>query len=758
MGRGHLGRVVRSCTFRTLTGAAVYDHEAYLIIDVISGSIEIGNSEYEGSSAFAAFCPEGPVSLKAPESCDFVLLELDPCAMLDLPGCRPLLTEAVTSGRLPEKERFRIQQLLREYMHEEDASESTLLSGLSHILMVLHILSKYAADSVSGPVPLIPLSDRRSELFRSLLDYLDEHRGETLSQAQTAAAFRITPQYLGRFLKETTGMTFREYFGSLNQEEEILRRRYGRLTKTESPLPGIPFSSAPVRGLAEPQSEAHTSHTELRASLSPKHRLKRHWTRLINLGYAINLRNIEIDATLRRIQEECGFEYGRICRITDLILTSRIGERTCHDYSQVFSLLDHLLAAGITPFLELGNKSFLIQETTSINYTPISPIDSRKYFSDLLVILPGFLRACINHYGQENFDKWYFEISYMYTDAEAKETFGLIQYTKIFRKIYSIIRNFSDKCRIGGPGFNDWSSPGKVQQAVRLLSSHNIVPDFFSAYIYPIELTDSEAVLSPDPETAKSRVELFSGTVREFYPDAEIWITEFNSNLSSRNFLNDSCYQSAFLAKMILDTMKYHIAALGYYLLSDAPLRYLDSLDFMFGGWGLFTDMAIPKASWHTYRMMSMLGHYRILQTENALVTANSRGSVRILIFRYCHPNKDHCSGNVLRDDLDSPDRIFSNFGADRYTIHLDHILKGTYVMKSYRINRHSGNLWAAWKELGFLYPKDAVTSSELLEASSPVPRTSVKILREDEPFEMSVTLQGNEVLLLSLELYTSHI
>ena len=51
------------------------------------------------------------------------------------------------------------------------------------------------------------------------------------------------------------------------------------------------------------------------------------------------------------------------------------------------------------------------------------------------------------------------------------------------------------------------------------------------------------------------------------FPDTEIWVTEFNSNLSSRNSLNDSEYQAAYLAKedpSSADALR--ISAMGYYL------------------------------------------------------------------------------------------------------------------------------------------------------------------------------------------------
>ena len=751
-----------SCGERQIAEKTAWRSSCYNLMLITSGhmSASWGDSAVEGP--FFAFYSDDEIILDPERNCSFFLLQLNPASLLELPSGAALLARSVTGMELAAEDYSLLRESLAALSGYQAADRGNSLSETACVFRILSLIEKRIPYQDPVPQPAIPLSGRRLSLYRELCLYLLRQAGRHPAQAETAARFGVTPQYLGRLLKETTGLTFRGFLAKIEEEEKLRKMRFTPARMQDPKLPGTSTGkkgsgnapSVPVpSGLPLPEKSITLS-----AVLHARRPLTRHWTKLINLGYAVNLRNRELMETLNIMQSEASFEYGRICRITDLIRTFRIGKRTFSDYSMVFSLLDQLLGAGITPFLELGNKAFTIQETTTINFVPLSPVDSRKYYSDLLVILPDFLRACINHYGRENFDRWYFEISYMYTDSSAKESFGLVQYSKIFRKIYSVIRSFSEKCRIGGPGFNDWSSPGKVHQMVRLLSSKDIVPDFFSAYSYPVEISDLGTTLSTNPRTGYERIRLFADTVRDFFPNTEIWITEFNSNLSSRSFLNDSCYQAAFLANMILSTASCGITALGYYLLSDAPLRYLDSLDFMFGGWGLFTDMAIPKASWNTYRMMSMLGHYGVLQTENAVITANSRGSVRILLFRYCHPKESAASRNVEREDLLQPGKTFENPGSDRYSIRIENILKGSYVLKEYRISTGEGNLFSAWHQADYLYPKDPGTAAEMRLKSSLNPSISFHIQTEGQPFETSVRLEGNEVVLLCLDLYSSNI
>ena len=735
-----------------------------------------GEKTYSGE--LLTFYADGRFTVSSENS--FCLLRLRPEAVLSLTGrirlFRNILSDYNAAAILHIRQGF--EELLD--MTEGSSFVSGRLGKTSCVLRILQLLIDAGLPDESVPEPLVPLSPRRLALYRSLAACIRERGTNRIHQAEAAELLGITPQYLGHFVKEATGMTFREFSLALNEERKLLissfqkdeirpgAGRQASFSGDEVPaLPAYPGDEVPAlpaypdrggyRTAAGSEAPPFRS-TGVYAKINPVHELPLFFRRLINLGYAANLRNLDLDSALNRIQKEIGFTFGRICRITDLIRSGTVCGQSYYDFSPVFALLDSLIAHNMTPFLELGNKSFLIQETTTLSYTPVSPTDTREYYTQLLIILPEFAKACINHYGQARFDEWYFEISYMYTDDAARERFGLVQYASMFRKIYSVLRSFSPSCRIGGPGFNDWSDPARIRQMVKLMSSQDFTPDFYSAYIYPV-VKDSQGSLSisEDPDTGISRIRTFAETVRSADADRELWITEFNSNLSSRSFLNDSPYQAVYIVRMMAGALQLGISALGYYLLSDAPLRYLDSLDFLFGGWGLLSDRGIPKPSFHAYRMLDMLGHYLIRSSENCIITANSRGSFQLLVFRYRHPGGVWLHSNVTKEDLALPQAVFGQSGADRFRISVEDVLKGTYLVKEYRIADGHADLYSAWRSLDFLYPPNAVTLQELALKSALIPRIRVCRLSEGEPFVTEITLSGTELRFVSVELYTSH-
>lgn len=497
-------------------------------------------------------------------------------------------------------------------------------------------------------------------------------------------------------------------------------------------------------------------------SVEPKHHLRTFWKQLINLGYAENLRELSLKEALAQTQSRIGFRYGRICRIIDLIAPLSSGNvgTVQYDYTDVFDLLSQVLAHGMIPFLELGNKYFNIQESTNQFITPAGIQDPAEYFEDLGTLLPDFMRACINYYGQEVVDTWCFEISYGFMDAPAiRENFGLIPYMQQFRKLYRILRSFSGKCRIGGPGFNDWSSQEAIESFLRLYQQYRITPDFFTVYAYPVvdyvpEQTGGQfIILSGDRKLSIRRIRSFTKAVRAAFPKKEVWVTEFNSNLSSRSFLNDSAYQAAYLAEAISALAPLRIQALGYYLLSDAPLRYRNAPDLLFGGWGLMTDTGIPKASFRMLELLSQLGHYAIRQTGECWICADSRGRIQILLHRLCSLAQYALTNNVEKEDLASPDLVFTHRGTDIHRLELGGLYPGRYILREYHVNQAMGNLFSVWRDCGFMTPDLQSTLEEFQTVTSCTPTFQTCDVREDGLLTLDLSLTDNEVLLLCADL-----
>ena len=691
---------------------------------------------------------------------------------------------------LPKETESRLHRLLCRYAAlEADADASRLFLKASVLYELLDLLAEQSPSStpISSNLPL----------YQKITAYMNVNYSRPIGLSDTAKHFHITPQYLSRIMNLHAGSTFRNCLDELRRKKAEAYLTYTRLSsadiceRTGLTADSDVFSAAShMSNLAFPQKHAFgeeipilpqdfaayfdtvpfsiTNHPcpdtmkerEITFDMDSGRSLFCHsFFKLINLGYASQLKTQGIEPLLKALLNKIPFTYGRICRITDLISQNIAGNKKLYDYTSVFSLLDIVIENRMLPFLELGNKTLLIQVTAAEHdsHALQAPTDSVPYYDSLLELLPEFLQACLNRYGQECFDQWKFEISYTFTEPNEIESFRFPHFVEYFQKIYRIIRYYSPCCQIGGPGFNDWGSTSVLRYYLEAFSQQKHIPDFLTAYLYPMEKVGrGRYVISSDADIIKKRLKIFQTETAVLYPNRDIWITEFNSNLSSRSHLNDLSYQASFLAKTFLNTLNAGIKAIGYYLLSDAPLRYSDSLDFLFGGWGLYTDTLIPKPSCHAFEMFSLLGNYLVKQDDDYILTKDSNGSFQLLVNHYAHPVQKYLDENIKLEDIKKPGLDMFAFPEDAcFSFIFTHIPPGNYLVKEYRISSTSCCLFHQWENMGFLTPAREQELNDLRRLSLLTPGLSVCPVRENEPLDIRCCLTEPQLRLYLIEQYS---
>lgn len=764
---------------RRLIGTTNWQSDYLNVIATTGEPITFTLDGQQFSAPACAFRSSDPVTLSVQHETHALVLLLHPEGVLDLTGdpstmCTPLYQFGNRPGVL-YSELIRLMRLVQ----QNEAGNSMAKSAC--ILNLLQTLRDNAPNNENVPAPLVPLTAHRFALYRSIYSYVDFHYADGISQADTAAVFNITPQYLARFLRENLNMTFRELLADRRQAKADAYRQYTTLTEEEiawhiSPeyrsrdyhqaadviLPGIADTTFSALRVTSPQPADVAMRPDrqyVTASLNMRHITTSNWRRLINIGYAANLRELDLDAMLARIQQDIHFQYARICRITDIVYSYAAEGSVYYDFSHVFLLLDTLRKYDLIPFLEISNKRFVIQQATRQPITPRSSEPSVEYYKNLEILLPHLLEACINYYGQSVVDTWYIEISYPLIEngdpQNPDKDYDLRKYTREFKRLYHMIRKYSKGCRIGGPGFNDWGRLDHITEYLHMFRRMSITPDYYSVYAYPIvDAPDgSGPVLSSDRTLLRDRLQTFATQVHATEPDKEVWVTEFNSNLSSQNYLNDSCYQATFLLDLVRQTAPLHLHALGYYLLSDAPLRYSDSLDFLFGGWGLMTDNNVPKPSYHAYHAMAMLGYYHIKSTDECTITADSYGHFQILLHRFSPLLPQYCEHNLTRQDLSSESALIRRSGTDRYHIEIHDVQPGNYIIEDYQINQGHANLAKCWQQMNYLLPSGSAIIREIARISDLLPQIYSCSVESDRTFTFDVALHDLDIHMIVVTL-----
>lgn len=789
-----LSSLVFCCDVSYHSEAFTYKSPFFELFTPLDGSVPIYSCKKELLSEEILFLPPRvkiDFSLKKPA----ILLRLSFIseAFLDFFDEEALPSEPFTISN----DNSALFSSLLEYARLCISSERVDTSFLSAItlLKLLKQLSECTKSTLSMSISnKEEMTSHQKEFLNKIFSYVELHSKDSLSLSDIAGYFSVTPQYLASFFKKYTGQTVQKYIQEVRCKNALLYFQYTNLSfdaicqrvglhhkgmlkeklktiavseetspfshtsfgtplQKEKSLEYLNLYKITASPFIEPK-KLKTAMNEINVSVNYKKKFPDFWNKLINLGYAADFENVQLFDQLIQVQKEIGFTYGRICRIFDLTTKYTINEKTIYDYNRIFRILDLMIEHHMIPFLEISNKLFRIQ--LSIQETiPINLIkDSTSYYDWIIEVLPDFIRTCINRYGQTSFDKWRFEVSYTYHDfIESAETFSLPKYIQYFRKIKDIIKGYSSFCQVGGPGFNNWKNPQKLLEFCSLFQSYHTMPDFISAYIYPLTREDAKASISQNENLSIERLTVFRDLIRDKYPDIEIWITEFNSNLSSRNLLNDSCYQASYLAKLLVAASNMNIQAMGYYLLSDVPLRYVDSFDLLFGGLGLFTDKNMKKPSYHAYRLFGKLGIYLFKYNKKFLITGYSDYSFQCLFFHYEHISPKFCKKNVAIQDFSCGDTLYTSTASEHWNIHINNARSGIYLVKEYVISDTQSNLLHEWEKIKFITPSKANDLNALAMGSALTPNIYTLEVPIHAPLSFSVSLKKLEIKLLMIDL-----
>jgi len=81
-----------------------------------------------------------------------------------------------------------------------------------HILSLIHELLYQLSARLVPRERALPVKSRKNlERLRGVMEYVDTHYAEPISQAEVAETFHFTREYFARFFRKNTGMTFMEY-------------------------------------------------------------------------------------------------------------------------------------------------------------------------------------------------------------------------------------------------------------------------------------------------------------------------------------------------------------------------------------------------------------------------------------------------------------------------------------------------------------------------------------------------------------------
>lgn len=629
---------------------------------------------------------------------------------------------------------------------------------------------------------------RYSVRIAQIARLIQEHHTESLSLSRLAEMVHLSAPYLSKFFDQQFGMTFLSYLTQVRLNHAVndllatdkimedvaadsgfpnshafvqafkkeygilpsVYRRQNRAKKAEKQVAPRSFPAVEhhdyMVGLKKyltpapvaPAVPANSISCNVRLSANAEGRkLKHSWRNVMGVGTASDLLTADVQAMVRRMQEEIGFQFIKFNGILsdDLhVYSENSAGLPVYNFVYVDKILDFLMSIGLRPMIQLSFMPALLAKNPSrklFNYLVSEP-KSLQGWKDLISALMGHLLC---RYGIDEVSKWHFCV---WTQPDTPEELYGFSSTEAFyafyQDTYQAVKDLDSRLSFGAPptyyiveeNYTNWYIP-----FLEWCKRNHCFPDFLNFNYY--DTTLAKKPLSKDSifgfvfsMTLRDTPDGFRSFVDQALFEREkmglrrmpIYLTEWNNTPSQEDLLNDTCFKSCYIVKNILENYD-RLDSFGYWSLTDwmgeAPLPK----ELFFGGLGLFTVNGIPKASYYALWLLRQLGNEFVGSGDGWFATRQGNRQI-ILLYNYRHFSHLYSLGE--RFDMTFTDRYTPFDPVQAMDVHLSitDVADGRYLVRETILNRKSGSVFDQWVEMGALEPDTEQEIKTLAARSTP--------------------------------------
>ncbi len=690
-------------------------------------------------------------------------------------------TRQERSGRL-------LQSLIGYYLSEDTADEAKLFAESYNLLHQIKSSCMIRKETTFGRS--CDDTDKRQEMIRQ---YIKENYNHKVTLADIANATYLSTTYLSRYIKEKFGKTFSEVLTDMRLEHaekdivetnwsitrialengfplpaafnKTFRQHYGmspsayrREHQNDGEAPDITVKqiSEPEENLdqkiqdyiirARQNSRAFGSNiAELDAHVKEAKEFHRFFESVINGGSFRDLMRAEMQEHLLQLRDGLHFTHVRIWDLYAPELMLFQGDGTGRlNFSRIDGVLDFLNKQKIRPYIELGAKPIILLRNVKdyLLYEERKPNFSTP--DQYGVFVKQFVTHCVNRYGIEEVEQWYFEL---WMDPRTKDANS---YLNLFDEVFSAIKGISPHIHVGGPGISEES----LVRLPELLAGWNrrvFKPDYISIYSYPYLSAEEHNDQSPQGTErvqgslyVKRLLQETRHLLREYgFWKQELHLSEWNFSVSNRNFMNDSVFKGAYIVKNMLD-MIGNVDMAGYWYGTDLYSEFYDSEHLLNGSGGLITKNRICKPAYYGMHFFSRLDRNLLTYNEDGIMATNGRGNYTILCHNYKHPSYQYYLEKEGSIEAQRCDEFFDS-DIKQYRFVIRGVENGVYQIKTRVVDEENGSVLNEWARMGYT---DELTANDIdYLRNICVPRIKVDVMTvEDGVLEISGQLNPNAI------------
>ena len=445
-----------------------------------------------------------------------------------------------------------------------------------------------------------------------------------------------------------------------------------------------------------------------------------------SVGRAAELLDRNIQEMLIDLQKNVGFRYIKFHGILsdDMMVVSRIGQELRFTYTLVDQVLDFLLSIQLKPLIQLSfmPKELAENPDKTVCYCPFitSPPADMKEWNFLIEV---FTRHLIERYGLDEVKQWPFTV--WNEPVTSKKMFGFgddALFFRFYKHTYDTVKSVCQDIQFGSPSMLYIENLGNADWIYRFVGwcqENNCLPDFMNIHYYadiilPTSGDDfflNKATASCFPKITDD-FSLFIGGVKKIFKtlglqDKPVYMTEWNFTMSHRNLISDTSFKTCYIMKNLLKNYD-RLDSFCYWSLTDLIRENPLPPNQFHGGLGIYTSSGLRKGVFYVFYFANMLGDELIASGDGYFITRKG-DSYQIITYHYIHYGDLFAAGELF--DITETNRYtaFDTTKSFDISLQLTEVANGNYNVKEYFVNRHHGNAYDIWLEMGAipLSPKD---------------------------------------------------
>lgn len=523
--------------------------------------------------------------------------------------------------------------------------------------------------------------------------------------------FDVLPKQYRKEQKETQNRSSNPYKGFFMMEQVDYLNKLGEYLNAERPLAASSGTS---------MTPCKTIETNV---LNVRRNLVHTYKTFTGIGRAKEMLFERVRDELRTLQKEAGFHYIKFHGILDdsmMLYNEDADGNPFLTYNYVDEVMDFLLSIGLRPLVQLSFMPKALAKdptrTVFVNQVILSePKDNKKWAYMITELTKHF----ISRYGLEEVRTWMFSFwnvpfqSYIFSFDTNEIAYELYKITR------DCVKGCDDQLKFGSPSYGSLNFSGdEYYDFLEYCRENNCYPDFYNIHIYPVKTStnrefspsgeisllyseNDKIILSEDPDYMAHTLDTVRSRLTNF-PKLPVYITEWSSTTSHREWLNDTCYRSAYIVKNILENYD-DVASFGNWCLTDTMEELPLDNEMFHGEMGLFTYNGIKKPAYYAFTFLNRLMDALIERGDGYFITSNQKGDYAILLYNYIHYVPLYAQGILFNVTFLERYNAFKSPEAREFDFALSNVPDGKYIMTEAIVNREHGSAFDEWVRMGAL-------------------------------------------------------